>query len=302
MKRLKRLAALALLLALLMPVLAKAGTITVNAADYPVTKDGWYSTMEEVAVYIATYHGLPGNYITKNQATNLGWSSSAGNLWRVAKGKSIGGDRYGNYEGLLPDKKGRTWKKCDIDYQGGYRGGKRIVFSSDWLIYYTGDHYASFDQVQVISATPTPRVTATPRPTATPAPTEATFFIFETAAPTAAPIQVEEDELYYTRDEVAAYIHEFWALPMNYITKAEARELGWVSSQDNLGEVAEGFVIGGDVFQNREGLLPATDTRTWYECDVNTLDGKRSQERLVFSSDGLIYYTNDGFKSFEQLY
>ena len=273
-----------------------------NAADYPVTRDGWYSSLEEVAVYIAAYHALPGNYITKNQAIALGWSSSAGNLWRVAPGKSIGGDRFGNYEGLLPDKKGRTWKECDIDSDGGYRtNGKRIVFSSDWLIYYTGDHYASFDQVQVISATPTPRVTATPRPTATPAAAPMATFAFETVAPTPT-LTVEEGGLYYTRDEVAAYIHEYWSLPFNYITKAEARELGWSSSKDNLGQVAEGFVIGGDVFQNREGLLPATSSRTWYECDVNSVDGRRSRERLVFSSDGLIYYTNDGFKTFERLY
>ena len=243
-------------------------------------KNGWYSSMEEVAVYIASYHKLPGNYITKNQAMNLGWSSSAGNLGKVAKGKSIGGDRFGNYEGLLPNKKGRSWTECDIDYSGGYRdNGKRIVFSSDWLIYYTGDHYNSFTRVLVDFATPTPAVAATP-----------------------APVVVEEDGLYTDRDHVALYLHEFWGLPANYITKDEARELGWSNKKDNLGEVAPGFTIGGDEFGNREGLLPSAPLRTWYECDVNRDDGRRSKERIVFSSDGLIYYTDDGFKSFTQLY
>lgn len=283
MKTAKRLLALVCVLLLLLPAAALGNVITLSAADYPVEKSGWYSTMEEVAVYIATYHRLPGNYITKNQASNLGWSSSAGNLWQVARGKSIGGDRFGNYEGQVPDKRGRTWKECDIDYRGGYRGGKRIVYSSDWLIYYTADHYSTFTQVLVSFATPTPAPTATP-------------------APTVDLSAITEDGLYTDRDAVAAYIHEFWWLPANYITKEDARALGWSNSKDNLAEVAPGYTIGGDEFGNREGLLPSSPLRTWYECDVNRDDGKRSQERLVFSSDGLIYYTNDGFKTFEQLY
>jgi len=297
MKRLRRIAALLCVLVLL-PSLGLADVITVMAAEHPVTRDGWYSAMEEVAVYIATYKKLPGNYLTKNQATRLGWSSSAGNLWKVAPGQSIGGDRFGNYEGQLPDKKGRSWTECDIDYTGGYRSnGKRMVFSSDGLIYYTGDHYSTFDEVRVVLATPTPRVTATPRPTETPF-----IYILPTTPPTAEPVTVEEYGLYTSRDEVAAYLHEFWCLPANYITKAEARDLGWSSKKDNLGDVLPGYTIGGDEFGNREGLLPATDTRTWYECDVNTDDGSRSSERLVYSSDGLIYFSDDGFKTFVQLY
>lgn len=279
MNRIRRLLTILLIL-LLLPVGSWAeDVIRLTASDYPVEKSGWYSSMEEVAVYIASYHKLPGNYITKNQAMNLGWSSSAGNLWKVASGKSIGGDRFGNYEGQLPGKGGRTWKECDIDYAGGYRNGQRIVFSSDWLIYYTGDHYNTFTRVLVDFTTPAPAVTATP-----------------------APIVVEEDGLYTDRDHVAAYLHEFWGLPANYITKDEARELGWSSKKDNLAEVAPGFTIGGDEFGNREKLLPDAPLRTWYECDVNREDGKRGKERIVFSSDGLIYYTDDGFKSFTQLY
>ena len=280
MNRIRRLLAILLILLLLPVGGLSEDVIRLMASDYPVEKNGWYSSMEEVAVYIASYHKLPGNYITKNQAMNLGWSSSAGNLGKVAKGKSIGGDRFGNYEGLLPNKKGRSWTECDIDYSGGYRdNGKRIVFSSDWLIYYTGDHYNSFTRVLVDFATPTPAVAATP-----------------------APVVVEEDGLYTDRDHVALYLHEFWGLPANYITKDEARELGWSNKKDNLGEVAPGFTIGGDEFGNREGLLPSAPLRTWYECDVNRDDGRRSKERIVFSSDGLIYYTDDGFKSFTQLY
>ena len=281
MKRMRRLLALLALLVLL-PVWALGErTVTLSAADYPVTRSGWYDSMEEVAVYIAAYHALPGNFITKNQAAALGWSSSAGNLRKVARGKSIGGDRFGNYEGQLPDRKGRTWKECDVNYAGGYRGGERLLYSSDWLIYYTGDHYATFTQVLVSFDTPTPQPAATPTPE---------------------PLAVEEDGHYTDKEHVALYLHEFWGLPGNYITKEEARALGWSNKKDNLAAVAPGYAIGGDEFGNREGLLPATATRTWYECDVNRDDGRRSRERIVFSSDGLIYYSPDGFKTFELLY
>jgi len=139
----------ALLLALL-PALALAKTITVDAAKYDVEEGGWYDTKEEVAIYLTFFEELPDNYLTKKEAQNLGWESRKGNLWDVAKGKSIGGDRFGNYEGLLPDAKGRKWTECDIDFDGSYRNGKRIVFSNDGLIYYTGNHYKSFDEIEVI--------------------------------------------------------------------------------------------------------------------------------------------------------
>ncbi|MBR5559471.1 MAG: ribonuclease [Oscillospiraceae bacterium] len=112
-----------------------------------VARDGSYSSMQEVADYIHTYGKLPQNYITKNKARDLGWESSQGNLWDVAPGMSIGGDRFGNYEGLLPEANGRTWTECDIDYEGGHRNAKRIVFSNDGLIFYTDNHYESFTQL-----------------------------------------------------------------------------------------------------------------------------------------------------------
>jgi len=151
MMRWKHLTALMLALLLMviaLPALAK--TITVDAARYDVEEDGWYDSMEEVAIYLTFFEKLPDNYMTKKEAQALGWESKKGNLWKVADGCSIGGDRFGNYEGLLPDKKGRKWTECDIDFDGGYRGGKRIVFSNDGLIYYTGNHYESFDEIEVV--------------------------------------------------------------------------------------------------------------------------------------------------------
>ena len=111
-----------------------------------VDEDGEYTSKEEVALYIHLYNHLPGNYITKSEAQDLGWDSSQGkHLNKVAPGKSIGGDKFGNREGLLPKKDGRVYYECDIDYVKGSRNAKRIVFSNDGLIYYTEDHYESYE-------------------------------------------------------------------------------------------------------------------------------------------------------------
>ena len=114
-----------------------------EAEPVSLPENGSYTTKDDVALYIYTYGHLPDNFITKKEAQNLGWSG--GSLEPYAPGMSIGGDRFGNYEGLLPDAGGRRWTECDIDTQGANsRGAKRVVFSNDGLIYYTGDHYASF--------------------------------------------------------------------------------------------------------------------------------------------------------------
>ena len=105
------------------------------------------SDKDGVALYIHLYGELPPNFITKQEAESLGWSASRGNLGKIAPGKSIGGDRFGNYEGQLPKKKGRKYYECDIGYDGGYRGPERIIYSSDGLIFYTSDHYETFEQL-----------------------------------------------------------------------------------------------------------------------------------------------------------
>lgn len=106
-----------------------------------------YSTKDEVAAYIHQFNELPPNYLTKDEAEALGWDNAEGNLWEVTDEMSIGGDFFGNREGLLPKKSGRTYYEADIDYDGGYRGAERIVYSNDGLIFYTDDHYESFEQL-----------------------------------------------------------------------------------------------------------------------------------------------------------
>lgn len=120
---------------------------TTAAADKGISEKGTYTSPEEVAEYIHRYRHLPSNYITKRDAEDLGWSSSRGNLWDVAYGKSIGGSRFGNYEGALPEKSGRKWYECDVNYEGGYRGAERLLYSNDGLIYYTNDHYETFTKL-----------------------------------------------------------------------------------------------------------------------------------------------------------
>lgn len=110
-----------------------------------VSEDGRYDSKEEVALYLHLYGRLPGNYVTKEEAEALGWTG--GSVERYAgEGTAIGGSRFGNYEGLLPKAVGRTYTECDIGTVGSSsRGAQRLVYSNDGLIYYTGDHYGSFE-------------------------------------------------------------------------------------------------------------------------------------------------------------
>jgi guanyl-specific ribonuclease Sa len=112
--------------------------------DLPsIDEDGSYTTKEDVALYIHTYGKLPSNFITKKEAEKLGWDG--GSLEPYAPGKCIGGNYFGNYEGLLPDG---NYKECDIDTLGKKkRGARRIIYSDDGRIYYTDDHYESFTQL-----------------------------------------------------------------------------------------------------------------------------------------------------------
>lgn len=106
-------------------------------------ENGVYDLKDEVALYIHTYKHLPKNYITKKEAEALGWQG--GSLLEYAPDKCIGGDKFGNYEGLLPKKQNRVYRECDIATLGKKnRGAKRIIYSNDGLIYYTDDHYKSF--------------------------------------------------------------------------------------------------------------------------------------------------------------
>ena len=149
MKLTKKILALLLTLVLSLGMFtACAPTDSASSGDSQpaIAEDGSYTSKDEGALYIHTTGHLPENYITKQEANDLGWKSE-GTLDEVAPGMSIGGDYYGNYEGVLPDEPGREYHECDIDYESGNRNGKRIVYSNDGNIYYTEDHYNSFEHL-----------------------------------------------------------------------------------------------------------------------------------------------------------
>lgn len=112
---------------------------------------------------------------------------------------------------------------------------------------------------------------------------------------------LDEHGSYDQPEDVALYIHTYGRLPDNYITKSQAEKLGWEGG--SVERYAPGKCIGGSRFGNREGILPSAKGRTWTECDINTLGkSSRGAERIVFSNDGLIYYTDDHYESFTLLY
>ena len=125
------------------------------------------------------------------------------------------------------------------------------------------------------------------------------LFESEVTTPAVEAPAIDEDGAYTTKEDVALYIHTYGKLPRNFITKSEARKLGWEGG--SLEPYAPGKSIGGDRFGNYEGLLP-TD-RKYTECDIDTMGAKsRGAKRIVFSNDGLIYYTDDHYESFTLLY
>lgn len=119
-----------------------------GAKDRLPVYGGYYYDLNNVVLYLETYSELPANYITKAEARELGWEG--GSVENYREGAAIGGDYFGNREGLLPKAGGRSYTECDIDTNGyGSRGSRRLVFSNDGLYFYTSDHYESFSEVIV---------------------------------------------------------------------------------------------------------------------------------------------------------
>ena len=113
--------------------------------------------------------------------------------------------------------------------------------------------------------------------------------------------RLDEDGSYTSKEDVMNYLVQYGRLPDNFITKKEARAQGW--SGGSLKRYAPGKCIGGDRFGNYEQRLPDVRGRTYYECDIDTLNAKkRGAKRIIYSDDGNIYYTDDHYESFTLLY
>lgn len=127
--------------------IAAAQSETSDRETGGIREDGSYTSRDEVALYLHTYQKLPQNFISKRDAEEQGFRFGEDDFGESFPGKSVGGSRFGNYDGLLPDKAGRRYYECDIDYTGGRRNAKRLVYSNDGLIFYTEDHYKTFVQL-----------------------------------------------------------------------------------------------------------------------------------------------------------
>ncbi|AMB99186.1 hypothetical protein AWM75_03820 [Aerococcus urinaehominis] len=115
---------------------------TTSQTENQVNYNQAYLSKDEVAAYLDQYDELPPNYLTKQEAQDLGWRPELGNLWEVTDHGAIGGDHFGNFEAKLPENE---YREADVNYTGGSRNSERLVYSKDGDIYYTPDHYDSFD-------------------------------------------------------------------------------------------------------------------------------------------------------------
>ena len=132
--------------------------------------------------------------------------------------------------------------------------------------------------------TAAPQVTAVPEtPTAVP-------------EPTATPGPLEEAQ------RIADYFFEYGELPDNFITKKQAQALGWDNMVNYVSDVAPGKSIGGDYFGNYEQLLPVVKGRKYYEADCFYRGGKRNAYRIIYSTDGHVWYTEDLYNTFIELF
>jgi hypothetical protein len=141
----RRLLCILLLVLLALPVLARADEADLRAFGRDLglrDLDGFVEAVES----IRSEGRLPDRWITKREARRLGWRPGE-DLCDSVEGKAIGGDRFGNREGRLPDRRGRRWTEADLDFDCGRRGAKRLIFSNDRLIFVTVDHYESFHEV-----------------------------------------------------------------------------------------------------------------------------------------------------------
>ena len=136
---------LAVLLLLLPAGLAAGGEAEVAAFARQLRLRDVDGFAEAVAAVRATGR-LPRRYVTKDEAEELGWRPGE-DLCDSAPGRAIGGDRFGNRERRLPHQRGRRWFEADLDFACGRRGAKRLVWSSDGLVYVTPDHYETFREV-----------------------------------------------------------------------------------------------------------------------------------------------------------
>ena len=134
------------------PTPAVTQTLSPEAPTPSPVPEGPITDPQSITDYLFANGCLPENFLTKAEARRLGWDSSYNYVGDVAHGMSIGGDRFGNYEGLLPTAKGRQYYEADCYYEGRKRNACRIIYAEldgafEGLVFYTDDHYQTFTQM-----------------------------------------------------------------------------------------------------------------------------------------------------------
>src|SRR5699024_1620265 len=150
-----------LVLPFLMALMVACGTMEVpknsdsSETDTIIVEDSFdivegesYTEAQELVDYLETFGELPPNFVTKKEARELGWNANEGNIWEVARDASVRGDYFRNYEELLPEGEDREYHEADVNYEGGHRNAKRLIYSNDGLYFYTEDHYKSFEEMK----------------------------------------------------------------------------------------------------------------------------------------------------------
>ena len=138
------------LAALLLGLMVLAATARAGETELATFAQG--EGLRDVAGFVAAVTAvrrdghLPPRWLTKDAAERAGWRPGL-DLCAAARGHAIGGDRFGNREHRLPERRGRAWHEADLDFACGRRGAKRLLWSSDGLVYVTVDHYETFEQV-----------------------------------------------------------------------------------------------------------------------------------------------------------
>lgn len=135
------------LCAALLSTSVSAATCRNVAADLNARLQPHVDTLElaEILTTLNATHGLPNKFVTKREAQHSGWQRGH-SLWDAPAlhGKSIGGDKFSNFERQLP---AGLWREADLDYKGGHRGAKRLVFSAQGKRFVTVDHYQTYTEV-----------------------------------------------------------------------------------------------------------------------------------------------------------
>ena len=129
------------------PAQSPASTPSPQTAQQGANAISTLTAQQHVTTYLQQHQHLPDFYLQKRDARKQGWDPATGNLCHVLPGRAIGGDRFSNREGALPEKAGRRWFEADVNYRCGQRGSDRLLYSSDCLIFVTRDHYRHFQQV-----------------------------------------------------------------------------------------------------------------------------------------------------------